>query len=92
MVAVFTSPVSRFPLVDPAPIHDPVTGQVFAEIEQELGFGIVPNLFVPWPSSQTCSGPPGTSFVPPCCGAHCHATSRKWWVSWYPRPTAASTP
>lgn len=35
----------RFPLVDPATVADPVVRAVFGEIERELGFGIVPNLF-----------------------------------------------
>jgi len=35
----------RFPLVDPATVTDPVVRAVFGEIERELGFGIVPNLF-----------------------------------------------
>jgi uncharacterized peroxidase-related enzyme len=34
-----------FPLVDPATATDPTVKQVFNEIEQELGFGIVPNIF-----------------------------------------------
>jgi len=42
-----TEPVARcrFVLVDPARTTDPVVRAVFTEIEQELGFGIVPNLF-----------------------------------------------
>lgn len=42
-----TEPVARcrFVLVDPASATDPVVQAVFTEIEQELGFGIVPNLF-----------------------------------------------
>ncbi len=35
----------RFPLLDPAAATDPVVRAVYAEIERELGFGIVPNLF-----------------------------------------------
>ncbi len=35
----------RFPLVDPAGVTDSVVRAVYAEIEQELGFGIVPNIF-----------------------------------------------
>ncbi len=35
----------RFPLVDPARVTDPVVRAVYAEIERELGFGIVPNIF-----------------------------------------------
>ena len=35
----------RFPLVDPATVTDPVVHAVFGEIERELGFGIVPNIF-----------------------------------------------
>jgi len=36
---------SRLPLVDPATAADPVVRAVYGEIERELGFGIVPNLF-----------------------------------------------
>lgn len=36
---------SRFALVDPATVSDPVVRAVFGEIERELGFGIVPNIF-----------------------------------------------
>jgi uncharacterized peroxidase-related enzyme len=36
---------SLFPLVDPATATDPVAQQTFREIEQELGFGMVPNIF-----------------------------------------------
>jgi uncharacterized peroxidase-related enzyme len=32
-------------LPDPATVTDPLVRQVFAEIQQELGFGIVPNVF-----------------------------------------------
>lgn len=35
----------RVPLVDPATATDPVVRAVFGEIERELGFGIVPNVF-----------------------------------------------
>ncbi len=35
----------RFPLIDPAAATNPVVRAVFDEIERELGFGIVPNLF-----------------------------------------------
>jgi len=35
----------RFPLLDPAASTDPVARAVYAEIERELGFGIVPNIF-----------------------------------------------
>ncbi len=35
----------RFPLLDPARATDPVVRAVYAEIERELGFGIVPNIF-----------------------------------------------
>ncbi len=34
-----------FPLVDPSTASDPLAQQVFNEIEQELGFGMVPNIF-----------------------------------------------
>ena len=37
--------MSRFPLVAPTDATDPVTRRVYAEIESELGFGIVPNVF-----------------------------------------------
>lgn len=37
--------MSRFPLVAPAEATDSVTRRVYAEIESELGFGIVPNVF-----------------------------------------------
>lgn len=33
------------PLVDPATVTDPLAQQTFREIEQELGFGMVPNIF-----------------------------------------------
>ncbi len=33
------------PLVDPATATDPLAQQTFHEIEQELGFGMVPNIF-----------------------------------------------
>ncbi len=36
---------TSFSLVDPATATDPVVLQVFHEIEQELGFGMVPNIF-----------------------------------------------
>ena len=35
----------RFPLHDPAATADPLVRQTFDEIAQELGFGMVPNLF-----------------------------------------------
>ena len=37
--------MSRFPLISEADIRDPQAAQVYAEIRQELGFGIVPNIF-----------------------------------------------
>ena len=37
--------MTQFPLVDPTSASDPVTLRVYAEIERELGFGIVPNVF-----------------------------------------------
>jgi uncharacterized peroxidase-related enzyme len=37
--------MARFPLVDPATATDPLAKQTFDEIEQELGFGMVPNIF-----------------------------------------------
>src|SRR3954471_7446262 len=37
--------MSRFPLVSPDAITDPLARRVYAEIEGELGFGIVPNVF-----------------------------------------------
>jgi len=43
-VATPASPC-RFPLADPATVTDPVVRAVFGEIERELGFGIVPNVF-----------------------------------------------
>ncbi len=36
---------SRLTLVDPATVADPVVRAVYGEIERELGFGIVPNVF-----------------------------------------------
>jgi len=36
---------SYAPLVDPATATDPLAQQTFREIEQELGFGMVPNIF-----------------------------------------------
>jgi uncharacterized peroxidase-related enzyme len=37
---------ATFPaLSDPETVTDPIVRQVFAEIQQELGFGIVPNVF-----------------------------------------------
>lgn len=35
----------RLPLTDPAEVSDPVVQAVYGEIERELGFGIVPNVF-----------------------------------------------
>ncbi|GIW07315.1 MAG: carboxymuconolactone decarboxylase [Dehalococcoidia bacterium] len=35
----------RAPLISPEDTRDPIVRQVFQEIEQELGFGIVPNIF-----------------------------------------------
>lgn len=37
--------MARFPLVDPAIATDPVARRAFGEIERELGFGMVPNIF-----------------------------------------------
>ena len=37
--------MSRFPLLGPYEVTDPVTKRVYGEIERELGFGIVPNVF-----------------------------------------------
>lgn len=37
--------MSRFPLVDAAEATDPLARQTFDEIEAELGFGMVPNIF-----------------------------------------------
>ena len=37
--------MARFPLVDPATATDPVAQRAFQEIERELGFGMVPNIF-----------------------------------------------
>lgn len=37
--------MARFPLVDPATATDRRAQQAFAEIQQELGFGMVPNIF-----------------------------------------------
>ena len=36
---------SLFPLVDPATTTDPLAQQTFRDIEQQLGFGMVPNIF-----------------------------------------------
>lgn len=36
---------SRVPLIDPANVTDPIIASVFGEIERDLGFGIVPNVF-----------------------------------------------
>jgi uncharacterized peroxidase-related enzyme len=44
MIEVSTS-VSRIPLTDPATVADPHVQAVYGEIEQELGFGMVPNVF-----------------------------------------------
>lgn len=35
----------RFPLIAPAYVTDPTVRAVYTEIERELGFGIVPNVF-----------------------------------------------
>lgn len=37
--------MARFPLVDPARVEDPLARSVYAEIQRELGFGMVPNIF-----------------------------------------------
>ncbi len=39
------TPTCRFPLIDPAEQLDPVIRETYGEIERELGFGIVPNIF-----------------------------------------------
>ena len=36
---------SLFPLIDPVTATDPLAQQTFRDIEQQLGFGIVPNIF-----------------------------------------------
>ncbi|MBA3822899.1 MAG: carboxymuconolactone decarboxylase family protein [Ktedonobacterales bacterium] len=35
----------RFPLIDPATATDPTVRATYGEIERELGFGMVPNIF-----------------------------------------------
>ncbi len=35
----------RFPLIAPSGVLDPTVREVYTEIERELGFGIVPNIF-----------------------------------------------
>jgi uncharacterized peroxidase-related enzyme len=40
-----TATPCRFPLIDPATSTDPRAQAVFAEIEREMGFGMVPNIF-----------------------------------------------
>lgn len=37
--------MARFPLVNDSEVRDPIVAAVYTEIKQELGFGIVPNLF-----------------------------------------------
>lgn len=37
--------MSRFPLLGPYEVTNPITQRVYGEIERELGFGIVPNVF-----------------------------------------------
>lgn len=37
--------MARFPLVDPATATDPLAIETYAEIQRELGFGMVPNIF-----------------------------------------------
>src|SRR5215468_9330753 len=37
--------MSRFPLIPETGIQDSTAAQVYAEIRQELGFGMVPNIF-----------------------------------------------
>ena len=37
--------MARFPLIQESEVSDPVAVAVYSEIRQELGFGIVPNLF-----------------------------------------------
>lgn len=38
-------PIARVDLIDPVTVTDPVVRAVYSEIEQDLGFGIVPNVF-----------------------------------------------
>jgi len=45
MSIAFPSTPCRFPLSDPRTITNPIVRAVYAEIESELGFGIVPNIF-----------------------------------------------
>jgi uncharacterized peroxidase-related enzyme len=45
MSTVLPVEACRFPLVDPREATNPVVRDVYAEIERELGFGIVPNVF-----------------------------------------------
>lgn len=44
-MSVELSAFSAFPLVAPEDLTDPLARDVYAEIERELGFGIVPNVF-----------------------------------------------
>jgi uncharacterized peroxidase-related enzyme len=37
--------MARFPLVQESEVRDPLAASVYSEIRQELGFGIVPNIF-----------------------------------------------
>ncbi len=37
--------MARFPLIDESSAIDPIVAEVYAEIRQQLGFGIVPNVF-----------------------------------------------
>jgi uncharacterized peroxidase-related enzyme len=45
MTIVPLARTTPFPLVDPAVATDPRARQAFDEIQQELGFGMVPNIF-----------------------------------------------
>lgn len=45
MQTAFVPNQSRFPLLDTATVTDATVRTVFGEIERELGFGIVPNMF-----------------------------------------------
>ncbi len=37
--------MAQFGLVEPATVTDPLARQTFDEIQRELGFGMVPNIF-----------------------------------------------
>ena len=53
MQTAFSPNQSRFPLADPATVTDATVRSVYSEIERELGFGMVPNLF------RAMAGQPG---------------------------------